>query len=211
MCLMPLLPWETWASCIWSKSNIVRHSSLMRKLCWYVQNLLFVSSNRFDFSNASFLRQLQTTAFPKDHDIVLRSLDSIAYARAREGDHQKALQVRISHGPNFLSNHRSSNVVLFFRFIEVFSVHRIHGSVRLARNRWKQQSSWVFCTLRLVVLTKHWSVLRLLLNGKWLIFPTTTPISSARGNTLKRLSHILMMKTKYPCGYERRHKYYNLL
>jgi tetratricopeptide (TPR) repeat protein len=36
---------------------------------------------------------LQTTAFPKDHDIVLRSLDSIAYARAREGDYEKAIHL----------------------------------------------------------------------------------------------------------------------
>ena len=39
------------------------------------------------------MTQLQTTAFPKDHDIVLRSLDSIAYARAREGDYEKAIHL----------------------------------------------------------------------------------------------------------------------
>lgn len=40
-----------------------------------------------------FLTQLQTTVFPKDHDVVLSSLGNLAFAKAKNAEFKKALQV----------------------------------------------------------------------------------------------------------------------
>ena len=38
--------------------------------------------------------QLQTTVFPKDHDVVLTSLGNLAFAKTKNAEFKKALQVR---------------------------------------------------------------------------------------------------------------------
>lgn len=43
----------------------------------------------------TWFTQLQTTSFRKDHDIVVVSLDNLAYAKAKTGDTEKALQVSV--------------------------------------------------------------------------------------------------------------------
>jgi multidrug transporter EmrE-like cation transporter len=44
-----------------------------------------------------FVKQLQTTVFPKDHDVVLASLGNLAFAKAKNAEFKKALQVSVAY------------------------------------------------------------------------------------------------------------------